>query len=176
MAGKFYDDLDVGAVIRHEIGRTVSETDNVLFSSLTMNTQPLHLDEHFAAQTEFGQRIVNGLFTLALVVGISVQDLTQGTIIANLGYEHISHPRPVFHGDTIYVETAIVSKRDSNSRPDAGIVTLRHIGKNQRGEIVVEVTRSALFRKRSHTPMSPLTWQGDDDESDEDDTQAGRNG
>jgi acyl dehydratase len=148
MAGRYYDDLDVGAVIRHAVGRTVSETDNVLFSSLTMNPQPLHIDEHFAAQTEFGTRIVNGLFTLALVVGLSVAELTQGTIVANLGYESIRHPRPVFHGDTIYVETTVVSKRDSQSRPDCGVVALKHVGVNQRGESVVEVTRTALFLKR----------------------------
>jgi len=133
---------------------------------LTMNTQPLHLDEHFAAQTEFGQRIVNGLFTLALVVGMSVGDLTQGTLVANLSYEQVTHPRPVFHGDTIYVETTVVSKRESQSRPDAGIVTLKHIGKNQRGEVVVEVTRAALFRRRTNTPLSPLAWHGDDSEGE----------
>lgn len=148
MAGKFYDDLDVGMIIKHDQGRTVTEMDNILFSSLTLNTQPLHIDEAFAAKTEFGARIVNGLFTLALVVGISVPDTTHGTIVANLGYEQIRHPRPVFHGDTIYVETTIVAKRDSGSRPDCGIVTMQHRGMNQRGETVVEVTRAALFRKR----------------------------
>jgi acyl dehydratase len=164
MAGRYYEDLEVGAVMRHDMGRTVTETDNVLFTSLTMNTQPLHLDEHYAAQTEFGQRIVNGLFTLALVVGMSVGDLTQGTLIANLGYENVKHPRPVFHGDTIYVETTILSKRESESRPDAGVVTLKHVGMNQRGEIVVEVTRAALFKRHTHTPLSPLAWHGDEGE------------
>lgn len=148
MAGKYYEDLEVGMTIHHDQGRTVTEMDNILFSSLTLNTQPLHIDEHFAAQTEFGARIVNGLFTLALVVGISVPDTTHGTIIANLGYESIRHPRPVYHGDTIYVETTITSRRESASRPDCGIVTMQHRGLNQRGEVVVEVTRSALFRKR----------------------------
>jgi acyl dehydratase len=152
MAGKFYEDLEVGLRIRHELGRTVTEADNVLFSSLTMNTQPLHIDEAFAARTEFGQRIVNGIFTLGLVVGITVPDLTQGTIVANLGYERVTHPSPVFHGDTLYVETEIMARRESKSRPECGIVTLKHTGRNQHGVICIEVTRSALFYKR---PVSP---------------------
>lgn len=148
MAGRYYDDLEVGMVIRHETGRTITEMDNVLFCSLTLNTQPLHINEDFASGTQFGQRIVNGLLTMSLAVGISVADLTQGTIIANLGYENVAHPRAVFHGDTLYVETEIVAKRESKSRPDAGIVTMKHIGRNQRGEIVVEVTRTALFLRK----------------------------
>ncbi|MGQ9908464.1 MAG: MaoC family dehydratase [Candidatus Flexifilum sp.] len=148
MAGRYYDDLEVGMVIRHETGRTITEMDNVLFCSLTLNTQPLHINEDFASGTQFGQRIVNGLLTMSLAVGISVADLTQGTIIANLGYENVTHPRAVFHGDTLYVETEIVAKRESKSRPDAGIVTMKHIGRNQRGEIVVEVTRTALFLRK----------------------------
>ncbi|MBE2182976.1 MAG: MaoC family dehydratase [Anaerolineae bacterium] len=148
MAGKFFEDLVIGAVYKHEIGRTITETDNVLFSTLTMNNQPLHLNEDFAAKTEFGQRIVNGIFTLGVVVGISVNDLTQGTIVGNLSYEHVTHPRPVFHGDTVYVESEVISKRDSRSRPKAGIVTIKHTGRNQHGEVVIEVTRTALFLKR----------------------------
>jgi itaconyl-CoA hydratase len=148
MAGKYYEDLEVGMVIKHETGRTLTEADNVLFSSLTMNTQPLHVNEDFASKTEFGRRIVNGIFTLGLVVGISVAELTQGTIVANLGYEKIIHPRPMFHGDTLYVETEVVAKRESNSRPDCGIVTLKHTGRNQDGVVCIEVTRSALFLKR----------------------------
>lgn len=148
MAGRYYDELDVGMVIRHETGRTITEMDNVLFCSLTLNTQPLHINEDFASGTQFGQRIVNGLLTMSLVVGISVGDLTQGTIIANLGYENVTHPRAVFHGDTLYAETEIVAKRESKSRPDAGIITMKHIGRNQRGEIVVEVTRTALFLRK----------------------------
>lgn len=151
MSGKYYEELEVGAVIRHELGRTVTEADNVLFSSLTMNTQPLHINEDYAARTEFGQRIVNGLFTLGLVVGLTVSDLTQGTIIANLGYENVTHPHPLFHGDTVYVETTVVARRESKSRPDCGIVTLRHVGRNQQGVTVIEVTRSALFLKRPTT-------------------------
>ena len=148
MSGKFYEDLEPGTTIRHSLGRTITETDNVLFCSLTMNTQPLHLNEDFASKTEFGRRIVNGLLTMSLVVGMSVSDLTDGTIVGNLGYENVKHPHPVFHGDTIYVETTIVSKRESKSRPDCGIVTLTHVGRNQDGVAVVEVTRSALFLKR----------------------------
>ncbi len=148
MAGKYYDDLAVGQVIRHTLGRTLTEMDNVLFNALTMNTQPLHLNEDFASKTQFGQRIVNGIFTLGLVVGITVGELTEGTIIANLGYEEVQHPRPLFHGDTLYVETEVLSKRESSSRSDAGIVTLKHTGRNQHGEICITVKRSVLFLKR----------------------------
>lgn len=148
MPGKYYEELNPGETFRHPLGRTVTEMDNVLFSSLTMNTQPLHLNEDFASNTEFGQRIVNGLYTLALVVGLSVSDLTEGTIIANLGYEHITHPNPVFHGDTIYAETEVLEKRPSRSRPDCGIVRLKHIGFKPDHTIVIEVERSVLFRMR----------------------------
>ena len=148
MAGKYFDELEVGAIIRHELGRTLTEFDNVLFSSLTLNTQPLHINADFAAKTEFGRPLVNGLFTLGLAVGISVSDLTAGTIVANLGYENIRHPKPMFAGDTLYVETEVIAKRESKSRPDAGIVTLKHTGRNQHGETTIEVTRSALFLKK----------------------------
>jgi len=148
MPGKFYDDLQPGMTFRHSTGRTITETDNVLFCSITLNTQPLHINEDFASKTEFGQRIVNGLLTMSLVVGISIPDLTDGTIVANLGYESVKHPRPVFHGDTIYAETVIVARRESKSRPDCGIVTMTQTGRNQRGETVVEITRTALFLKR----------------------------
>lgn len=148
MPGKYFEDLTVGTKITHEYGRTLTEMDNVLFSSLTMNTQPLHLNEDFAAQTQFGRRIVNGIFTLGVVVGITVGDLTAGTIVANLGYENIKHPHPLFHGDTIYVETEITAVRESKSRPDCGIITMKHIGRNQHGNVCIEVTRSALFLKR----------------------------
>jgi acyl dehydratase len=145
MAGKYYDELEVGAVFKHELGRTLTEMDNVLFSSLTMNTQPLHLNEDFAKNTQFGRRIVNGLFTMALAVGISVSDLTQGTIVANLGYENVKHPHPMYHGDTLYVETEILAKRESKSQPGRGIVTMKHVGRNQDSVVCLEVTRSALF-------------------------------
>ena len=148
MPGKYFDDLEVGMVIKHDLGRTITEMDNVLFSSLTMNTQPLHLNEDFAAQTQFGQRLVNGIFTLGVLVGITVGDLTAGTIIANLGYENVSHPHPMYHGDTLYVETEIIAKRESKSRPTTGIITMKHTGRNQHGDVCIEVTRSALFLKR----------------------------
>lgn len=146
--GKYYEELEEGQVIKHSLGRTLTEMDNVLFSSLTMNTQPLHINEHYAEDTHFGARIVNGIFTLGVVVGITVQELTAGTIVANLGYENITHPHPLYHGDTLYVETLIVSKRESRSKPDRGIITLRHTGRNQDGVVCIEVTRSALFLKR----------------------------
>ena len=149
MAGKYYDEFNVGMKIRHSLGRTVTETDNVLFNSLTMNTQPLHLNADFASNTQFGQRIVNGILTLGIVVGITVRELTEGTIIANLGYEKVNHPKPVFHGDTLYVETEVLDKRESQSKPDQGIVKLRHLGKNQHDEVVCEVERTALFLKRN---------------------------
>ncbi|RMF81162.1 MAG: MaoC family dehydratase [Chloroflexi bacterium] len=150
MTGKYYEDLEVGQTFKHTTGRTLTEMDNVLFSTLTMNPQALHLNEDFARQTQFGQRLVNGIFTLGVVVGLSVQDISQGTIVANLGYEQVSHPRPMFHGDTLYAETEVISKRDSKSKPHLGIVTLKHIGRNQHGEICIEVTRTALFLKREH--------------------------
>jgi acyl dehydratase len=148
MAGKYFEDLEVGAVLKHSLGRTITETDNVLFSALTMNTQPLHLNEDFANKTQFGRRIVNGIFTLGLAVGLTVADLTEGTLVANLGYEQVKHPHPMFHGDTLYVETEIISKRDSRSRPDQGIVQFRHTGRNQNGTIVIEFERTALMLKR----------------------------
>jgi acyl dehydratase len=155
MAGKYYDELEVGAVYKHSVGRTVTEFDNVMFSALTHNTQPLHLNEDFARHTQFGQRIVNGIFTFGLVVGLSVADLTEGTIVANLGYEKVLHPAPVFHGDTIYAETAVIEKRESKSRPEAGIVRLRQLGRNQHGEVVVELERTVLFLKRPNPPAAP---------------------
>ena len=148
MAGKFYEDLAVGDKFRHATGRTVTEMDNVLFSALTFNTQPLHINEDFAAQTQFGRRIVNGLFTLALVVGLSVSELTEGTIVANLGYEKVAHPQPVYHGDTVYAETEVLEKRPSASKPDRGLVRLKQIGRNQNGAVVVELERTVLFLKR----------------------------
>lgn len=148
MPGRYYEDLEVGEHIRHPQGRTITEMDNVLFCSLTMNTQPLHLNEDFAAHTIFGKRIVNGIFTLGLVIGLTVPELTEGTIIANLGYERMIHPNPVFHGDTIYVETEVLEKRLSQSRPEAGIVRLKHTGSKPDGTVVLEVERTVLFLKR----------------------------
>ena len=149
MTGKYFDELEVGMVFAHANGRTVTEMDNVLFSALTMNTQPLHVNEDFASRTEFGQRLVNGLYTLALVVGLSVSELTEGTIVANLGYDKVAHPSPVFHGDTVYAESEIIEKRESKSRPNAGIVRIRCRGRKPDGTIVVEFERTALFLKKT---------------------------
>jgi acyl dehydratase len=147
MSGKFYDYLHVGMTIEHSLGRTITETDNILFNAMTMNTQPLHLNEDFSQKTQFGKRIVNGILTFAVVIGITVNDLTAGTIVANLGYEKVEHPKPVFHGDTIYAETKILDKRESRSKPDRGIVKLQHTGRNQIGEVVCTVERSVMFLK-----------------------------
>lgn len=148
MPGKFFDELEVGARFKHSTGRTVTEMDNTLFCALTLNTQPLHINAHFAGQSPFGQRIVNGLFTLSLVVGLSVSELTEGTIVANLGYENVKHPAPVFHGDTIYAETEVLEKRESTSKPDRGVVRLKQTGRKQDGTVVVELERTVLFLKR----------------------------
>ena len=148
MPGKYYDELEPGQTIRHALGRTITEADNVLFCGMTLNSQPLHLNEDFASRTQFGQRIVNGILTLGVVVGITVPDLTEGTIVANLGYERVEHPRPVFHGDTLYVETEVLDKRASRSNPERGIVRLKHTGRNQRGETICEVERTVMFLKQ----------------------------
>ena len=148
MTGKYYEELEVGMTFKHSLGRTITETDNTLFNAMTMNAQPLHLNEDFSQRTQFGQRIVNGILTLAVVIGITVNDLTAGTIIANLGYEKVEHPKPVFHGDTIYVESKIIEKRESRSKSDRGIVKIQHSGKNQSGEVVCTIERTALFLKR----------------------------
>jgi itaconyl-CoA hydratase len=157
MPGKYFDELSAGLKIQHEVGRTITEMDNVLFSSITMNTQPLHLNEDFASKTEFKQRIVNGILTLGLLVGITVADLTAGTIVANLGYEHVVHPHPMFHGDTLYVETEIINLRESQSRPTCGIVMMKHIGRNQDGVTCIEVSRTALFLKKPKTTETQTT-------------------
>lgn len=149
MPGKYYEDLEIGQQIQHSNGRTLTEMDNVMFNALTMNTQPLHLNEEFASKTQFGQRIVNGIFTMGLVVGLTIAELTEGTIVANLGYEKVVHPNPAFHGDTITVETEVLDKRESRSRPDRGIVRLKHIGRKQDGTVVVELERTVMFLKRS---------------------------
>jgi acyl dehydratase len=148
MPGKFYEDLDVGETFQHSLGRTITEADNTFFNAMTMNTQPLHLNEDFSSKSQFGKRIVNGILTLGVVIGISVNELTEGTIVANLSYEKVEHPKPVFHGDTIYVETRVLEKRASRSKPDRGIVKLKHLGKNQSGEVICDVERTVLFMKR----------------------------
>jgi acyl dehydratase len=146
--GKWFDELVVGDVYRHRPGRTVTEADNVLFTTLTMNTQSLHLDAAFAAGHEMGQRLVNSLFTMSTVVGLSVADLIEGTTVGNLGFTEIVFPHPVFDGDTLYAETEIVEARPSRSRPGQGIAVFEHRGHNQVGELVCRARRSALIMAR----------------------------
>ena len=145
MPGRYYEDYEVGDVYRHSIRRTVTETDNVWFSAITHNPQPLHIDEEFARTTIHGTRIVNSMFTLALVVGIGVEDTTFGTTLGNLGFEEVAFPAPVRHGDTIHAETEVVAKRESKSRTGTGIVTYEHRGFNQRDELVCRCRRNALI-------------------------------
>ena len=148
MAGRWFDDWNIGDVIVHEITRTVTETDNLLFSTMTHNPQPLHLDAEAARASEFGQILVNGTFTFSLMVGLSVGDTTMGTLVANLGYDKLVMPKPVFLGDTLRAETEIIELRPSKSRPDAGIVTFAHRMLNQRGDIVCSCLRSALLKRK----------------------------
>ena len=142
--GLFFEEFDEGARYLHRPGRTVTEADNVLFTTLTMNTQSLHLDAAFAAAQPFGQRLVNSMFTLSTLVGSSVAQLTQGTLVANLGFGAVAFPAPVFVGDTLYSETTVSAKRLSASRPGQGIVTLEHVARNQDGVVVATASRSAL--------------------------------
>lgn len=146
--GLWFEEFEVGAVYEHRPGRTVTEADNVLFTTLTMNTQALHLDAQWSAtQPGFGgERLVNSMFTLSTIVGLSVAQLTQGTLVANLGFSEIAFPKPLFHGDTLNAETACLSKRASASRPGEGVVVLEHVGRNQYGDVVARATRSTLVR------------------------------
>jgi acyl dehydratase len=148
MAGRYLDEWQVGDKVTHSLTRTVTETDNVLFSTLTHNPQPLHLDAEAAKASEFGQILVNSCFTFSLVVGVSVADTTLGTLIANLGFDEVKFPKPVFYGDTLRFESECVAVRESNSRPTAGIVTWEHRATNQRDEIVCTMKRSALLHKK----------------------------
>ena len=148
MAGRYFDEWQVGDVIAHSITRTVTETDNVLVSALTHNPQPMHLDHELAAQSEFGKPLVNSIYTFGLMVGVSVADTTLGTLVANLGYDKLIFPAPVFVGDTLRSESECLEVRESKSRPNAGIVTWEHRSFNQRGESVCKCTRSALLLKK----------------------------
>lgn len=148
MAGKWFDELEVGQVFKHALRRTLTETDNLMFSAMTHNPAQLHLDaEYCKNETEFGQRLVNSYFTLGLMVGISVGDTTLGTAVANLGTDEVRFPKPLFHGDTIHVETEIIGLRESKSRPDQGIVTFEHRAFNQNNELVAICKRTGLQRK-----------------------------
>ena len=148
MAGRFFDEWQVGDVIAHEVTRTVTETDNVLVSALTHNPQPMHLDHEVAAGSEFGKPLVNSVYTFGLMVGVSVSDTTLGTLIANLGYDKLTFPSPVFVGDTLRSESECLEVRESKSRRNAGIVTWEHRSFNQRGELVCKCSRSALLLKK----------------------------
>jgi acyl dehydratase len=148
MAGRYFDEWQVGDVIAHAITRTVTETDNVLVSALTHNPQPMHLDHELAARSEFGKPLVNSIYTFGLMVGVSVSDTTLGTLIANLGYDKLVFPAPVFVGDTLRSESECLELRESKSRPNAGIVIWEHRSFNQRGELVCKCSRSALLLKK----------------------------
>jgi acyl dehydratase len=149
MPGKHYEEFTIGYVFPHQPGRTITESDNVFFSCLTMNPQPLHVDFHAASKAEFGKPLVNSVLTLGIAVGLSVGELTLGTTVGNLGFEKIEFPKPVFHGDTIYSETEVVDKRESKSRPQWGIVTFEHRAKNQHGDLVMRARRQAMMRKKT---------------------------
>jgi acyl dehydratase len=150
--GLWFEEFEEGVRYLHRPGRTVTEADNVLFTTLTMNTQGLHLDAHWSAEQPFGERLVNSMFTLATIVGASVTQLTLGTIVANLGFTEVTFPAPLKHGDTLYSETTVLSTRLSSSRPGQGIVELEHVGRNQHGEVVARAVRSTLVWTLSGRP------------------------
>lgn len=150
--GLWFDEFEQGAVYLHAPGRTVTEADNVLFTTMTMNTQSLHLDAAWSEQQPFGQRLVNSMFTLSTMVGASVAQLTQGTIVANLGFTEVNFPHPLYHGDTMYSESEVLEKRLSKSRPGQGIISLRHTAKNQDGVVVAVATRSVMVWTEESAP------------------------
>jgi itaconyl-CoA hydratase len=149
--GRFYEDFEVGDRYEHALGRTITSTDNIWFTLLTQNTAPIHFDHHYAAQTEFGRPLVNSALTLALVTGQSVSDVSQN-VFANLGWDEVRLPRPVFEGDTIYSSSEVLEKRESASRPNVGIVTVRTTGFNQHGEVVITYRRTAMVYRRGQAP------------------------
>ncbi len=150
--GRCYEDFEVGDVYQHPLGRTVTTTDNIWFTLLTQNTAPIHFDHHYAAQTEFGKPLVDSTFTIALVTGQSVTDISQN-VFANLGWDEVRLPNPVFEGDTIYSESEVLEKRESRSRPNVGLVTVRTIGYNQDGQTVITFKRTIMVYKRDHVPQ-----------------------
>ena len=154
MSGRFYEDFEPGQIIRHPLGRTVTQTDNAWFTLLTVNSNPIHFDAHYASQTEFGKPLVNSTFTLALVTGLSVADVSQYAV--NLGWDEVRMPAPVFEGDTIYAQTEVLSRRESKSRPNMGIVEIKTSGFKPDGIIVIEFRRTILVYKRGHEPRLPL--------------------
>jgi acyl dehydratase len=147
VSGRYYEQFQVGEVIHHALHRTVTETDNLMICALTHNPQPLHLDAEYAAATEFGRIVVNGIYTFGLMIGVSVGDTTLGTLVANLGYDGVVMPKPVFVGDTLRCETTIIDKRESRSRPNAGLVVFGHRALNQRDDVVCECRRTALLQR-----------------------------
>jgi acyl dehydratase len=154
MAGLYFEEFEVGMVVEHQTRRTMTETDNLLFSTMTLNLAPLHLDAEYSKNSIYGQRLVNSLFTLGVVGGISMQDLTQGTTLGNLGFSDVKFPKPVFHGDTVRIKTEIIGKRESKSRDDSGIITFRHFAINQRDEVVCVCDRAGLMLKRDAKPVA----------------------
>jgi len=152
MAGLYYEDFEVGDIHRHRLGRTVTSTDNIWFTLLTQNTAPIHFDHHYSAQTEFGKPLVDSTFTLALVTGQSVIDISQN-VMANLGWDEVKLPHPVFEGDTIYSQSEVLDKRESRSRPNIGIVKVKTIGYNQDGKVVITFTRTIMVYRRGHAPQ-----------------------
>lgn len=148
MAGLYYEEFEIGREFQHALSRTVTEHDNISFSLMTLNPQPLHIDNHFSEQTEWGKPLFNSLYTLAIMIGMAVTDTTLGTTIANLGMSDVRFPKPVFAGDTLRARTRILAKRESGSRPNAGIVEFEHTCLNQRGEVVAICRRAGLMRKR----------------------------
>lgn len=163
--GLYAEELQIGAIYEHRPGRTVTEADNVLFSTMTMNPQALHLDAAWSETTEFGQRLVNSMFTLATVVGASVAQLTQGTLVANLGFREITFPRPLLLGDTLYSETEVTAVRPSTSRPGQSVVSLVHTGRNQHGDVVARAVRSTLMHSApmNTAPMNTTPMHSTED-------------
>lgn len=154
MAGRYFEEFRVGEVFVHEPSRTVTEADNVIFSTMSMNPQPLHLDAHFAATTMHGRPVVNGMFTFALMMGLTVHDTTLGTTLGNLGFESVRFHAPVFAGDTLTAETEVLETRESTSRPGTGIVTFEHRARNQRGELLITCRRAGLMMSRGYQEAS----------------------
>ena len=147
-SGRWFEELEAGLVVEHAVTRTITEGDNTLFSTMTMNPQPLHLDAAFSAETEFGERLVNSLLTLGLLVGLTVYELTLGTTVANLGFGRVEFPKPVFAGDTLRARTTVLEARPSRKRPTAGVVRFEHLGANQHGDVVAICERAALMHRR----------------------------
>ena len=153
MSGRCYEDFETGELIRHPLGRTVTATDNTWFTLLTVNSNPIHFDQHYSSQTEFGRPLVNSTFTLAVVTGLSVADVSQHAV--NLGWDEVRMPAPLFEGDTLYAQTQVLSKRESKSRPNMGLVEIKTTGFKQDGTVVIEFRRTILVYKRGHVPTVP---------------------